>query len=199
MSNNDFKDYFYNNFEELHKRFIIKNTSMGNILEIFSKIQIVLRDFAKAINNVIIKDYILFPEQYSTQNDALEYIKFILTIVTTQFNVEIELLKSKIIGPLREKKEQIFKKEKELYLELKKLNVKYKDSIINIKKSKEKYYQSANIAEITTQSAKDISLIKLNSDEDEEQKKLYNKLEQNSLAALNEAKKNNEKYKELIK
>ena len=199
MSTVNFKENFYNNFEELHKRFLIKNTSMGNILEIFTKLQIVLRDFTKNINNVIVKDYLLFPEQNSTQNEALEYIKFILTIVTTQFNVEIELIKNKIIDPLRIKKEENIKKEKELYMELKKFNIKYNESLTNIQKAKEKYYQSANVAEMSTKSAKELIFRKLNNDVDKEQQNLSNLLEQKSIEALNEAKKNDEKYKELVK
>ena len=113
MSSIKFEDCFYNNFEELHKRFILKNASMGNILEIFSKLQIVLRDFTKNIHNIIIKDYQLFPEQVSTQNEALEYIKYILAIVTTQYNVEIELIKNKIIEPLRIKKDE--KRKRNIY------------------------------------------------------------------------------------
>ena len=199
MSFINFNDYFYDNYEELHKRFIIKNNSLGKILEIFTKLQISLRDFTKTINNLVIKDYPLFPEQNSTQYEALEYIKFILTILTTQYNVEIELIKNQILGPIKEKKEENFKKEKELYLELKKLNAKYNDSLIILEKSKEKFYQSANIAEMSTNSIKEISLRKLNNDIDKEQQNLYNLLEQKSIESLNEAKKNDEKYIDLLK
>ena len=189
MSLINFNDYFYDNYEELHKRFIIKNNSLGKILEIFTKLQISLRDFTKTINNIVINDYPLFPEQNSTQYEALEYIKFILTILTTQYNVEIELIKNQILVPIKEKKEENFKKEKELYLELKKINAKYNDSLVVLQKSKEKFYQTANIAEMSTKSVKEISLRKLNNDIDKEQQNLYNLLEQKSIEALNEAKK----------
>ena len=199
MSLINFNDYFYDNYEELHKRFIIKNNSLGKILEIFTKLQISLRDFTKPINNIVIKDYPLFPEQNSTQYEALEYIKFILTILTTQYNVEIELIKNQILVPIKEKKEENFKKEKELYLELKKINAKYNDSLVILQKSKEKFYQTANIAEMSTKSVKEISLRKLNNDIDKEQQNLYNLLEQKSIEALNEAKKNDEIYIKLLK
>ena len=199
MSSINFTDNCWDKYEEFHKRFITKNNNMENILEIFTKLQISLRDFSKAINNVIMKDYLLFPEQNSSQNDALEFIKYILTIQTTQFNVAIDLLKNKILVPLRQKKEENLKKEKELFLELKKLNVKYNESLINLQKSKEKYYQSANIAEMSTKSAKETSLLKLNNNIDKKQQNLFNLLEQKSLEALIEAKKNDEKYNELLK
>ena len=199
MSSINFTDNCWDKYEEFHKRFITKNNNMENILEIFTKLQISLRDFSKAINNVIMKDYLLFPEQNSSQNDALEFIKYILTIQTTQFNVAIDLLKNKILVPLRQKKEENLKKEKELFLELKKLNIKYNESLINLQKSKEKYYQSANIAEMSTKSAKETSLLKLNNNIDKKQQNLFNLLEQKSLEALIEAKKNDEKYNELLK
>ena len=199
MSNFSFKENFYGKYEELHKRFIMKNSTFENLIELFSKLQMALRDFSKTINNIVVKDCPLFPEQNSTQNEAIEYIKFILTIQTTQFNIEIDLLKSKIIDVLKAKKEENFKKEKELYIEFKKMNTKYNDSLINLQKMKEKFFQSANLAEMSTKSAKEISLRKLNNNIDKKQQNLNNMLEQRSLEALNEAKRNDEKYKESIK
>ena len=199
MSNFNFNEKFWDKYEDFHKRFIIKNSSLDNIIDIFTKLEVSLMNFVKAINTVIMKDYILFPEQKSSQNDALEFIKFILTIQTTQFNVAIELIKNKILIPLRQKKEEDLKKEKELYLELKRTILKYNDSLLNLQKSKEKYHQSANIAEITTKSAKEATLVKLNNDIDKKQQNLYNLLEQKSLESLIEAKKNDDKYKECLK
>ena len=199
MSKINFNEKFWDKYEDFHKRFFTKNNSLDNIIDIFSKLEVSLMNFTKAINTVIMKDYILFPEQRSTQNDALEFIKFILTIQTTQFNVAIELIKNRILIPLRQKKEEDLKKEKELYLELKRTILKYNESLINLQKSKEKYHQTANIAEITTKSAKEAILKKLNNDIDKKQQNLYNLLEQKSLESLIEAKKNEEKYVELLK
>ena len=106
MSKVNFTDNCWDKYEDFHKRFITKNNNMENIIEIFSKLQISLRDFSKAINNVIIKDYLLFPEQNSTQNDALEFIKYILTIQTTQFNVAIDLLKKSNFRAITSKKKK---------------------------------------------------------------------------------------------
>ena len=193
-----FREHFYGKYEELHKRFLLKCSAVDNLIEIFSKLQNALKEFSKSINNVVIKDNPLFPEQESTQNEAIEYIKFILTIQTTQFNIEIDLLKDKIIDILRTKKEENFKKEKELYSEFKKINNKYNDSIINLQKAKEKYFQSANLAEMSTKSAKEISLRKLNNIIDKKQQNLNSMLEQRSIETLKDAKKNDEKYKELL-
>ena len=184
-----FREHFYGKYEELHKRFLLKCSAVDNLIEIFSKLQNALKEFSKSINNVVIKDNPLFPEQESTQNEAIEYIKFILTIQTTQFNIEIDLLKDKIIDILRTKKEENFKKEKELYSEFKKINNKYNDSIINLQKAKEKYFQSANLAEMSTKSAKEISLRKLNNIIDKKQQNLNSMLEQRSIETLKDAKK----------
>ena len=89
----------------------------------------------------------------------MEFIKYILTIKIIQFNVAIDLLKNKILEPLRKKKEENLKKEKELLLKLKKLNSKYNESFINLHKSKEKYFQSVNVAEMSTKSTKEASLL----------------------------------------
>ena len=184
-----FREHFYGKYEELHKRFLLKCSAVDNLIEIFSKLQNALKEFSKSINNVVVKDNPLFPEQESTQNEAIEYIKFILTIQTTQFNIEIDLLKDKIIDILRTKKEENFKKEKELYSEFKKINNKYNDSIINLQKAKEKYFQSANLAEMSTKSAKEISLRKLNNIIDKKQQNLNSMLEQRSIETLKDAKK----------
>ena len=198
MTNINFKDNFWDKCEDLHKRFLLKNTYMGNILELFSKLQIALRDFSKTINNVVIKDYPLFPEKLTTQNEAIEYLKYILTIQTTQFNISMEIIKTRIIGPLRKKKEENFKKEKGLFCEFKKIENKYNDILLNMKKAKDKYYQTANIAEMSTKSTKEISLKQINSDEDVEQQNLYNMIEKKSIDFLIEAKKNQDKYVELV-
>ena len=195
----NFKDYFWDKCEDLHKRYIFKNTTKGNILELFSKLQIALTDFCKLINDTVVKDYSLFPEQNTTQNEAIEYIKYIFTIQTTQYNLAIELLKNNIILPFKTKKEEDFKKEKELYNEFRKISIKFNESMLNLQKIKEKFYQCANIAEMSTMSAKQINIRKLNNNNDKEQQNLSNLLEQKSIEALIEAKKNDEKYTELIK
>ena len=196
MTNINFKDNCWDKCEELHKRFLLKNTYMGNILEIFSKLQIALRDFSKSINNLIIKDYPLFPEKLTTQNEAIEYIKYILAIQTTQFNISMEIIKTRIIGPLSIKKEENFRKEKGLFYEFKKIENKYNDILLNMKKAKDKYYQSANIAEMSTKSTKEVSLRQI--DTDPVQQNLKNIIEKKSIDFLIEAKKNQDKYVELV-
>lgn len=199
MKNINFKEYFWDKCEDLHKRYLLKNAGKGNILDLFTRLQTALRDFCKTINNIVVKDFPLFTEQYSTQNESLEYIKYIFTIHTTQFNVGIEMIKNQIIAPLKTKKEAIFKKEKELYNDFRKIANRYKDSLINLEKTKTKYYQTANVAEMSTKSAKSTSLKKLNDNIDKEQQNLINLLEEKSVQALNEAKKWDQKYTDSVK
>ena len=199
MKNINFKEYFWDKCEDLHKRYLLKNSNKGNILELFTRLQNALRDFCKSIINIVVKDSPLFTEQKSTQNEALEYIKYIFTIHTTQFNVGIEMIKNQIIAPFKTKKEAIFKKEKELYNEFIKIRNRYKDSLINLEKTKTKYYQTAKLAEMSTKSAKSTSLKKLNDNIDKEQQNLINLLEEKSVQALNEAKKWDQKYDDCVK
>ena len=198
MKNINFKEFFWDKCEDLHKRYLLKNTAKGNILELFTKLQSSLGDFCKTINNIVIKDSPLFTEQNSTQNESLEYIKYIFTIHTTQFNAGIEMIKNQIILPLKTKKEAIFKKEKELYNDFRKIANRYKGSLINLEKTKTKFYQTANIAEMSTKSAKSSSLKKLNDNIDKEQQNLINLLEEKSVQALNEAKKWDQKYNDCV-
>ena len=199
MKNINFKEYFWDKCEDLHKRYLLKNTAKGNILELFTRLQNALSNFCKTINNIVVKDSPLFIEQKSTQNESLEYIKYIFTIHTTQFNVGIEMIKNQIIAPLKTKKEALFKKEKELYNDFRKITNRYKDSLINLEKTKAKYFQTANIAEMSTKSAKSSSLKQLNDKIDKEQQNLINLLEEKSVQALNEAKKWDQKYNDCVR
>ncbi len=48
MSNVNFTDNCWDKCEDFHKRFITKNNYMENILEVFTKLQISLKDFFKS-------------------------------------------------------------------------------------------------------------------------------------------------------
>ena len=95
-----FKDYFWGKFEDLHERYYLKKITISNIIELFTRLQESMSHFSKELNTLITKDYILFPEQRSSKYDALEFIKLILTIQSTQLNVGVEVIKSRILETL---------------------------------------------------------------------------------------------------
>ena len=216
MLNINFKDYFWGKYEDLHERYQLKKITISNIIEVFTRLQESMSSFAKELNNLITKDYILYPEQTTTKYDALEFIKLILTIQSTQLNVGVEIIKNRILETIKiEKSEEII--EKELYNDLKKNLIKYEESKSNLNKAKEKFYQSITVAEMSVRQAIELSLKEKNKDNlnnakstnsDNDINKVNNsidnnemliKMKQKSLDNLLEARKNDEKYIELIK
>ena len=216
MLNINFKDYFWGKYEDLHERYQLKKITISNIIEVFTRLQESMSSFAKELNNLITKDYILYPEQTTTKYDALEFIKLILTIQSTQLNVGVEIIKNRILETIKiEKSEEII--EKELYNDLKKNLIKYEESKSNLNKAKEKFYQSITVAETSVRQAIELSLKEKNKDNlnnakstnsDNDINKVNNsidnnemliKMKQKSLDNLLEARKNDEKYIELIK
>ena len=212
----NFKDYFWEKFEDLHERYELKKITTSNVIELFTRLKNSMSSFSKELNDLITKDYILYPEQSASKYDALEFIKLILTIQSTQLNIGIEIIKNRILETIKlEKAEQNI--EKELYNDLKKNIIKYEESKLNLNKAKDKFYQSTNIAEISIRQAielsnkeknkensnainnTDVSDISKNNNNFVDNNELLVKMKQKSLDSLLEARKNDEKYIELIK
>jgi len=173
-----------------------------------------MANFAKELINIITKDYILYPENNTSKYEAMEFIKLFLTIQSTQLNVGVEIIKKRILETIKiEKEEEI--KEKELYTDLKKYIQKYEESKSNLLKAKEKFYESAEIAQMSILQAKLLALkqedkgkgnINLNTSNNSNNNNPNNdtqdqlvKLEQKYLENLLEARKNDEKYSEILK
>ena len=211
----NFKDYFWEKFEDLHERYEPKKITTSNIIELFTRLQNSMSSFSKELNDLITKDYILFPEQSASKYDALEFLKLIITIQSTQLNIGVEIIKNKILDTIKmEKAEEII--EKELYNDLKKNIIKYEESKLNLNKAKDKFYQSTNIAEISIRQAIELSNKEKNKGNSNsinntdisdisknnnivDNNELLAKMKQKSLDNLLEARKNDEKYIELIK
>ena len=221
MLNINFKDYFWGKCDDLHERYHLKKITISNIIELFNRLQESMSNFAKELNSLITKDYILYPERSSSKYDALEFIKLILTIQSTQLNVGVEIIKKRMLETIKiEKEEEIL--EKELFNDLKKNINKYEETKVNLNKSKEKFYQSAKIAENSILQAKEFALKEKekeniisndtnnndnanpsnnnsNNNLNNENSEQLIKLEQKSLENLLEARKSDEKYMEMIK
>ena len=149
MLNIHFKDYFWGKCEDLHERYNLKKITISNITELFTRLQSSMSNFSQELNSLITKDYILYPEQKTSKYDAMEFIKLILTIQSTQLNIGIEVIKKRILETIKiEKQEEII--EKELFNDLQKNINKYEESKSNLLKIKEKFYQSAKSAEMDT-------------------------------------------------
>ena len=222
MLNINFKDYFWGKCDDLHERYHLKKITISNIMELFNRLQESMSNVAKELNSLITKDYILYPERSSSKYDALEFIKLILTIQSTQLNVGVEIIKKRMLETIKiEKEEEIL--EKELFNDLKKKINKNEETKVNLNKSKEKFYQSAKIAENSILQAKEFALKEKekeniisndtnnndnnanpsnnnsNNNLNNENTEQLIKLEQKSLDNLLEARKSDEKYIEMIK
>ena len=214
--NINFKDYFWGKCDDLHERYHLKRITMSNIIDFFTYIKNYMSIFANQINDLITKDIILYPENKTTKYEAMEFIKLLLTIQSTQLNVGIEIIKTRILDTIKvEKEEEI--KEKELYTELNKLINKYEESKSSVIKAKEKFYQSCKIAEKSIQEAKIFELKEKDKENyntineissNNNNKNIINinennetlvKLEQKYLEDLIEARNNDEKYIEGLK
>ena len=197
MANINFHDYFWEKFEDLHQRYQIKFNTVGNIIDFFTKYQQILEKFTTSTTNLITKDLPFYPEKDSTVNEALEHIKSTFAVQITQFNFFIETIKNRIIDPLQKLRNKNFQKELELYSELKILQSNYEEALLNLQKAKEKYYNFARIAELSTKTAKEYEL-KIFGDITNDQEELINKLEIKANESLLEAKKADEKYIESL-
>jgi len=214
MLNINFKDYFWGKCDDLHERYYIKRKTISNVIELFTRLNESMANFAKELINIITKDYILYPENNTSKYEAMEFIKLFLTIQSTQLNVGVEIIKKRILETIKiEKEEEI--KEKELYTDLKKYIQKYEESKSNLLKAKEKFYESAEIAQMSILQAKLLALkqedkgkgnINLNTSNNSNNNNPNNdtqdqlvKLEQKYLENLLEARKNDEKYSEILK
>jgi hypothetical protein len=211
MLNINFKDYFWGKCDDLHERYYIKRKTISNVIELFTRLNESMANFAKELINIITKDYNLYPETNTSKYEAMEFIKIFLTIQSTQLNVGVEIIKKRILETLKiEKEEEI--KERELYTDLKKFIQKYEESKSNLLKAKEKFYQSAETAQMSIFQAKELALkqedkekINLNmsnnsnnNSNNDSQDQLV-KLEQKYLDNLLEARRNDEKYSEILK
>ena len=214
MLNINFKDYFWGKCDDLHERYYIKRKTISNVIELFTRLNESMSNFAKELINIITKDYSLYPEKNTSKYEAMEFIKLFLTIQSTQLNVGVEIIKKRILETLKiEKEEEI--KEKELYTNLKKLILKYEESKTNLIKAKEKFYESAEIAQLSILEAKKLALKQEDKDNKEkininisnnyinnpnnDSQELLVKLEQKYLENLLEARRNDEKYSEILK
>ena len=92
-----FEQSLWNKYEPLHKRYKRKYEYFDNCIDIFSRILSSLKDYQKVINNLISKNYILFPEQDFTQSNAINFLKKILEFEFSQIGLDIELLKKTMI------------------------------------------------------------------------------------------------------
>lgn len=93
MLNINFKDYFWGKCDDLHERYYQKRKTISNVIELFTRLNESMSNFARELINIITKDYNLYPEKNTSKYEAMEFIKLFLTIQSTQLNVGVEIIK----------------------------------------------------------------------------------------------------------
>ncbi len=187
-----FEQSLWNKYEPLHKRYKRKYEYFDNCIDIFSRILSSLKDYQKVINNLISKNYILFPEQDFTQSNAINFLKKILEFEFSQIGLDIELLKKTMIDQFRKQKEESRIQEKEAHAQFLKILSKYNDSKVTMEKQKNKYHNSAKLAEQSLRTSKTMKIRNVNNSP--EVQLTIQKLEDKAKELLVEAKKNLDKY-----
>ena len=187
-----FEQSLWNKYEPLHKRYKRKYEYFDNCIDIFSRILSSLKDYQKVINNLISKNYILFPEQDFTQSNAINFFKKILEFEFSQIGLDIELLKKTMIDQFRKQKEESRIQEKEAHAQFLKILSKYNDSKVTMEKQKNKYHNSAKLAEQSLRTSKTMKIRNVNNSP--EVQLTIQKLEDKAKELLVEAKKNLDKY-----
>ena len=192
-----FEQSLWNKYEPLHKRYKRKYEYFDNCIDIFSRILSSLKDYQKVINNLISKNYILFPEQDFTQSNAINFLKKILEFEFSQIGLDIELLKKTMIDQFRKQKEESRIQEKEAHAQFLKILSKYNDSKVTMEKQKNKYHNSAKLAEQSLRTSKTMKIRNVNNSP--EVQLTIQKLEDKAKELLVEAKKNLDKYSISVK
>ena len=192
-----FEQSLWNKYEPLHKRYKRKYEYFDNCIDIFSRILSSLKDYQKVINNLISKNYILFPEQDFTQSNAINFLKKILEFEFSQIGLDIELLKKTMIDQFRKQKEESRIQEKEAHAQFLKILSKYNDSKVTMEKQKNKYHNSAKLAEQSLRTSKTMKIRSVNNSP--EVQLTIQKLEDKAKELLVEAKKNLDKYSISVK
>ena len=184
----------WNKYQPIHKRYKRKCEYFENAIDIFSRILSSLKDYQKVINTIISKNYILFPEQDFTQANALNLIKKFLDFQFNQLGLNINLLKKNLTDEFKKHKDESRAQEKEAHTQFMKILSKYNDSKATLEKYKNKYHQSAKVAEFSLRNSKTMKIKNVNNSQDNIQK-----MEQKSKDLLIDAKKNLDKYSMSIK
>ena len=179
----------WNKYEIIHKRYKKKCEYFDNAIDIFNRILSSLKDYQKVINTIISKNYTLFPENDSTQAKAMNLIKSLLDFEFYQLGLNINLLKKNLTEEFKKHKDESRAQDKEAHSQFVKILSKYNDSKAAMEKYKNKYHQSAKVAEFSLRNSKTMKIKNVNNSQENVQK-----MEDKSKEMLLDAKKNLDKY-----
>jgi hypothetical protein len=194
---NSFVKIFWEHYEDLHQRYKKKCDYFENAIDIFSRILNSLKSHQKVLNTIVSKNYILYPDENSTQAKALNSIKKLFEFELSQIDLDIEVYKNNLTEQFRKLRDNHFSIEKENYSQLTKTLSRYNDAKLQLEKYKNKYNQSMKLAESSLRTAKTMKIKSVVSAK--ENQITLKKLEDKAKDILMEAKKYSDKYSNTLK
>ena len=192
MERKSFEKNLWNKYEFLHKRYRTKIECFDNTLDIFNRILNSLKDQHKVLNNIIAKNFTLFPGTDYTQAAAINMIKKEIENKFRQLTSNIDLVKKNLIDHFKKHVDEVKNVEKNSYNQFIKLMSKYNDSKNLMEKNKNKYHQSIKVAELSLKNSKSMKV--KNIVNTQETQVTIQKMEDKAKSLLDEAKKNYDKY-----
>ena len=136
---------FWEKYEFLHERFKKQINHISNLNEIFKKFQNNCFEFNKNLSNILSKNYVLFEEQNSCQNDALKMIINNLKLFSEEIFKFGNFVKSNLIENFLF--DNYIKEEKEKFNEIKKILKNYNEFKNLVEKNKKIFENSTKNAE----------------------------------------------------
>ena len=194
---NSFVKIFWEHYEDLHQRYKKKCDYFENAIDIFSRILNSLKSHQKVLNTIVSKNYILYPDENSTQAKALNSIKKLFEFELSQIDLDLEVYKNNLTEQFRKLRDNHFSIEKENYSQLTKALSRYNDAKLQLEKYKNKYNQSMKLAESSLRTAKTMKIKSVVSAK--ENQITLKKLEDKAKDILMEAKKYSDKYSNTLK
>ena len=194
---NSFVKIFWEHYEDLHQRYKKKCDYFENAIDIFSRLLNSLKFHQKVLNTIVSKNYILYPDENSTQAKALNSIKKLFEFELSQIDLDVEVYKNNLTEQFRKLRDNHFSIEKENYAQLTKTLSKYNDTKLQLEKYKNKYYQSMKLAESSLRTAKTMKIKSVVTAK--ENQATLKKLEDKAKEVLMEAKKYSDKYANTLK
>ena len=93
---NSFVKIFWEHYEDLHQRYKKKCDYFENAIDIFSRLLNSLKFHQKVLNTIVSKNYILYPDENSTQAKALNSIKKLFEFELSQIDLDVEVYKNNL-------------------------------------------------------------------------------------------------------
>ena len=181
-----YEDKLWHKHDLLHDRYRSRYDTVLGVLEMLSKMQTAAKDYSRSLTSLTSKKIDIFKSFDSSLGKGLDGVQFNLSIQADEFSEMAEMMKSKVIEPVRTMMEAEYVKEKNSFNEMKKSLGQYANSLVTLDKLQGKYKLSADIAEKSLVFAKQLKFSLAN---DIEKDRSYQKAKSNIVEAQE-----NEKY-----